>query len=145
MLSRATSVEADQRLNRFGPFARPESKPNNKIVKLNAITIGTIIAPRSYSCVNCFATARWWDFMIPPSRQRFKSLRPSLSHEFSRYRSYVKRISTLQWNQQGTCGFAPKQCRISRMLLAAETSLRGYELIDPAKVNSLAKSQLFVI
>ena len=43
--TRATSVEADQRLNRFGPFARPDSKPNNKIVKLNAITIGTIIAP----------------------------------------------------------------------------------------------------
>jgi len=31
------------------------------------------------------------------------------------------------------------------MLLAAETPLRGYELIDLAKVNSLAKSQLFVI
>jgi hypothetical protein len=31
------------------------------------------------------------------------------------------------------------------MLLAAETSLHGDELVDLAKVNSLAKSQLSVI
>jgi hypothetical protein len=77
MLSRETSVEADQRLNRFGPFARPESKPNNKIVKLNAITIGTIIALQSYFRVNCTAMAQGWDFIIPPLRQRVKLLQVS--------------------------------------------------------------------
>jgi hypothetical protein len=81
------------------------------------------------------AMARGWDFMLAPSRQRFRSLRPSLSHEFNRDLSYVKRISALQWNQTGGLAVSPKQCRISRMLLVAETSLRGDELADLANVN----------
>jgi hypothetical protein len=77
VLSRSTSVEADQRLHHLVRCPEPNSKPNNKIVKLNAITIGTIIAPPSYSCVNCTAMARGWDFIIPPLRQKVKSLQLS--------------------------------------------------------------------
>jgi hypothetical protein len=83
ILRRATSVEADHRLDRFRPSLELNSKPNNKIVKLKAIRVGTIIRRTDYSGVNYIATARWWDFMIPPSRQRFKSLRPLLPEEFS--------------------------------------------------------------
>src|SRR6188472_4094144 len=83
ILRRATSVEADHRLDRFRPSLELNSKPNNKIVKLKAIRVGTIIRRTNYSGVNYIATARWWDFMIPPSRQRFKSLRPLLPEEFS--------------------------------------------------------------
>jgi hypothetical protein len=96
---RATSVEADHRLDRFRPSPELNSKPNNKIVKLKAIRVGTIIRRTGYSCVNCIATAQWWEFMIPPSRQRFKSFRPLLPEEFSQHGSYRKRISGLQWNQ----------------------------------------------
>src|SRR5437868_15125646 len=86
----------------------PDSKPNNKIVKLNAITIGTIIALPSYSCVNCIAMPRGWDLIIPPLRQKV-----ILSEEFTQYRSHHYGISTLQWNQQGTRGL-PKDLRICR-------------------------------
>src|SRR5882757_8647512 len=76
------------------------------MVKLNAITIGTIIALLSYSCVNCTAKAQGWDLIIPPLRQK-----AILSEEFTQYRSHHCEISTLQWNQQGTRGL-PKDLRI---------------------------------
>ena len=60
LANRGFEVERQKPISNYIDFVRsPDSKPNNKIVKLNAITIGTIIAPPSYSCVNCFATARW--------------------------------------------------------------------------------------
>src|SRR5882757_775900 len=109
------------------------------MVKLNAITIGTIIALLSYSCVNCTAKAQGWDLIIPPLRQK-----AILSEEFTQYRSHHYGISPLQWNQQGTRGL-PKDLRICRTCFQRKGRCAATNSWIFVKVTSLTKSQLFVI
>ena len=87
MLSRATSVEADQRLHRFGLFPRTrfEAEQQNSQTERDY--------HRNYHCTAKLflrelpAMARGWDFIIPPLREKVKSLErsslrssPSIAH-----------------------------------------------------------------
>jgi len=77
VLSRATSVEADQRLHRFCPFARTRFEAEQQNSQTKRDYHRNYHCTASYSCVHCTAMARGWDFIIPPLRQKVESLQLS--------------------------------------------------------------------
>ena len=127
MLSRATTVEADQRLHRFGLFPRTRFEAEQQ----NSQTERDYHRNYHYTAKLFLrelpAMARGWDFIIPPLREKVKSLQRSSLRSSPRIAHTVMR--------------SPRYSGINKGLAVC---LRTFGYAEPEHLRQLAAKNYWV-